>query len=158
MTSRIREFDGGVVAATRAMYASLGDRAGFDAHLHPEVTIWETDQPAGLIGLAELDALRDRRAPEPGAPPPVLSVVDPVVDRLGDLFAVIRYVLRAEVDEAVTTFRVTDVLVGGDPDAGGPGGSGAGAAGWRIVHHHAERVVPTGQDASSSTAAAQGRD
>jgi hypothetical protein len=156
MTARIRETDGEVLAATRAMYAAYGDRPGFDAHLHPDVTIWESDQPGGLIGLPELDALRDNRSPAPDAPPPVLSVLQAVVDRWGQDVAVIRYLLRAEVAGAVTEFRVTDVLAGGGVD--GPGGEGSQVS-WRIVHHHAEHLIAPPDAASGVPAdAASGRE
>jgi hypothetical protein len=133
MTTRTRETDGQVLAATRAMYDAYGDRPSFDAHLHPDVTIWESDQPGGLIGLAELDALRDARSPAADAPRPMLKVLEPVVDRWDDRVAVIRYLLRAEVAGTVTEFRVTDVLEGSGP--AGPGTQ------WRIVHHHAEHLA-----------------
>jgi hypothetical protein len=138
MTARTRETDGEVLAATRAMYDAYGDRPRFDAHLHPDVTIWESDQPGGLIGLPELDALRDSRSAAADAPRPVLSVLHAVVDRWGDGVAVIRYVLRAELAGAVTEFRVTDVLAGSAAD--GPDGGGS-PVGWRIVHHHAEHLT-----------------
>lgn len=116
-----------VAAAIRSLYRALGDRPAFDAHLHPDITIWESDAP-GLLGLPELDALRDERAAR-GASGPAPAWVRPEqlrVDRWQDT-AVARFVLRAHVpggdDE---TFRVTDVLR-------------RDADGWRIVHHHAER-------------------
>lgn len=134
MTHRIRETGGELLAATREMYASYGDRQAFDGHLHPEVTIWESDQPGPLVGLPELDALRDSRASSSDVPRPVLAVLNPVIDRWGDV-AVIRYLLRAEVAGAVTEFRVTDVL-----DGSSDGVRGAGPQ-WRIVHHHAEQTA-----------------
>lgn len=116
-----------VAAAIRSLYRALGDRPAFDAHLHPDITIWESDAP-GLLGLPELDALRDERAAR-GASGPAPAWVRPEqlrVDRWQDT-TVARFVLRAHVpggdDE---TFRVTDVLR-------------RDADGWRIVHHHAER-------------------
>lgn len=135
MTRRIRERDGDVVAATAAMYACLGDRAGFDAHLHQDVTIWETDQPEDLMGLVGLNALRDQRAgaapAEPTEPtqPPVVEVRDAVVDRWGEEVAVIRYVLHATDSDGESSYRVTDVLVNEEQ-------------GWRVVHHHAEHMAP----------------
>jgi ketosteroid isomerase-like protein len=134
MTQRVRERDGEIVLATAAMYAAYGDRAGFDAHLHPDVTIWETDQPSGLIGLPELDALRDRRGTPAPERRPVLEVRDPLVDRWGDQVAVIRYLLHATGIDGEMAFRVTDVLA-------------RDGAGWRIVHHHAERCAATGGSA-----------
>lgn len=129
MSGRSRETDGPVADAVRGMYAAYGDRAGFDAHLHPDITIWETDQPDGMIGLPELDALRDRRAdlPQP-APAATLSVHQLLVDRWGDTAAVARYLLRAELPDGVSSFRATDVFTATDD-------------GWQIVHHHAEQLV-----------------
>lgn len=149
MTDRIRESDGEVADAVHAMYAAYPDSARFDAHLHPEITIWETDQPGSWIGLPELSELRDhRRAVDPvtggsAAAVPVLSVENLLVDRWGSTAAVARYVLRAvdpgetpDVPEqrhtrGSTAFRVTDVwdLVTVD-----------GARTWQIVHHHAEAL------------------
>lgn len=129
MTTAIRETEGEIVRATREMYARLGDRAGFDGHLHPDVTIWESDQPGGLIGLADLDALRDRRTSDPAPPSgplPVVEVRDPVVDRWEES-AVIRYVLHAVAVDGESSFRVTDVLQRCGQE-------------WLIVHHHAEQV------------------
>lgn len=121
---------GAPVDAVRDMYAHYGDRAGFDRHLHPEITIWESDRP-GMIGLAELDRLRDERA-DAGQPGATLAVEEALCDQWGESAAVVRYLLRAgrsgRPDE---TFRVTDVLTA-DP------------SGWRIVHHHAELVADAG--------------
>ncbi|GAB2621255.1 nuclear transport factor 2 family protein [Pseudactinotalea suaedae] len=116
-----------VAGTIRSLYRALGDRPAFDAHLHPEITIWESDAPA-LLSLAELDALRDQRAAA-GSRGPAPAWVRPEqirVDRWEDS-AVVRFVLRAHVDGGEDeTFRVTDVLRRDE-------------AGWRIVHHHAER-------------------
>jgi hypothetical protein len=117
------------------MYASYGDPAAFDSHLHPEITIWESDQPGPLLGLAELDRLRGTRAAGT-EPRPELLVEDLVVDRWDDVAAVARYVLRARAGTAETTFRVTDVC---DLFEGG----------WRIVHHHAEQLQVNGAVRSS---------
>ncbi len=127
MTERVRETDGEVVEAVQAMYGAYGNRAAFDAHLHPEVTIWESDQPGEPIGLPELDALRDNRSAASTGPLPVLSVHGVLVDRWGTDAAVARYLLRAETPDGTMAFRVSDVFTGG------PGG-------WRIVHHHAEQL------------------
>jgi hypothetical protein len=128
MDERTRETTGGVADCVKQMYASYGEPARFDSHLHPEITIWESDQPGPLIGLPELDRLRGRR--DAGTEPrPQLLVEDLLVDRWGDIAAVARYVLRARTAAGDTTFRVTDVcdLVEGS---------------WKIVHHHAEQVRP----------------
>ncbi len=124
MTERVREADGAVAEAVRAMYAAYPDSARFDEHLHPDITIWESDQPGAVLGLPELRELRDRR--RAGAPPAdvTLTVEQLVVDRWGDQAAVSRYVLRAGATES---YRVTDVWA-------------SDGTRWKIVHHHAERV------------------
>lgn len=125
MAERTRETTGSVADSVRHMYASYGEPARFDSHLHPEITIWESDQPGPLIGLPELDRLRGRR--DAGSEPrPELLVEDLLVDRWPDA-AVARYVLRARTPAGDTTFRVTDVW---DLAEGS----------WKIVHHHAEQV------------------
>ncbi|HZY75609.1 MAG TPA: nuclear transport factor 2 family protein [Jatrophihabitantaceae bacterium] len=127
--TRVRETDGEVAAAVRAMYAAYPDSDRFDQHLHPDITIWETDHPGDWIGLTELTELRTRRrADAAGSPAPQLSVDQLLVDRWGESAAVARYLLRADAAGEQTAFRVTDVW-----DADGDGG-------WRIVHHHAEQL------------------
>jgi hypothetical protein len=127
MSARTRESDGPVAEAVRAMYAAYPDPAGFDLHLHPQITIWESDQPGPLIGLDALNALRDHRSPDDNEPRPRLSVEDLLVDRWEGTAAVARYVLRASAPDGELSFRVSDVWDG----AGGR---------WQIVHHHAEQV------------------
>lgn len=126
MIMRTRETDGEVADAVRAMYAAYPDAARFDEHLHPSITIWESDQPGPRIGLAELTALRQRRSPGGDQPRPRLTVEDLLIDRWGQTAAVVRYVLRATGVGAQRTFRVTDVW--------------DFAERWRIVHHHAEEL------------------
>jgi hypothetical protein len=128
MTERTRETTGDVVDGVRQMYAAYGDPASFDRHLHPDITIWESDQPGPRLGLPELNALRSRRVPAEQVTAPRLSVEDLLVDRWGRVAAVARYVLRASTGRGDALFRVTDVW-----DFGGQG--------WQIVHHHAEEVV-----------------
>ncbi|WP_420112073.1 nuclear transport factor 2 family protein [Pseudactinotalea sp.] len=116
-----------VAGTLRSLYRALGDRPAFDAHLHPAITIWESDA-ATLLTLPELDALRDQRAERSvsGAAPAWVRPEQIRVDRWDDT-AVARFVLRAHREGGVDeTFRVTDVLRRGEQ-------------GWRIVHHHAER-------------------
>ncbi|MGH3588404.1 MAG: DUF4440 domain-containing protein [Pseudonocardia sp.] len=132
MSERTRETGGDVAEGVRRMYRALGDPAGFDRHLHPDITIWESDQPGPPIGLPELDALRARRRSGDGAPPPQVSVEDLLVDRWGQVAAVARYVLRAAGEGGDAQFRVTDVWEHGE-------------RGWRIVHHHAEAVTAAGE-------------
>lgn len=113
------------------LYAALGDRERFDSHLDPQITIWESDADGMLVGLDELDRLRDERASRsvedaqsPSVMPEELHV------EVWDDTAMARYVLRAtSPDDGVadSEFRVTDVLR-------------RGTGGWRIVHHHSEAV------------------
>ncbi|MDG9674552.1 nuclear transport factor 2 family protein [Micromonospora sp. DH14] len=111
------------------LYRSLGDRPAFDAHLHPDLTFWESDADGMLSGLSALDDLRDRRATRASGPAPISVAPEHLrADAWGDT-GLVRYVLRARFADARPDefFRVTDVLRRED-------GS------WRIVHHHAEAV------------------
>ncbi|MEV6693606.1 nuclear transport factor 2 family protein [Micromonospora sp. NPDC051196] len=111
------------------MYRSLGDRPAFDAHLHPDLTIWESDADDLLTGLAALDDLRDSRAAAATGPAPVSVAPEQLgAESWGDT-GLVRYVLRARFgdDRPDVCFRVTDVLRRDD-------------TGWRIVHHHAEAM------------------
>ncbi|MFE0531598.1 nuclear transport factor 2 family protein [Micromonospora parva] len=111
------------------LYRSLGDRPAFDAHLHPDLTFWESDADSLLSGLSALDDLRDRRATRASGPAPISVAPEYLhADAWGDT-GLVRYVLRARFADARPDecFRVTDVLRRED-------GS------WRIVHHHAEAV------------------
>ncbi|MEU7935416.1 nuclear transport factor 2 family protein [Micromonospora echinofusca] len=119
-----------LTAAITDMYRSLGDRAAFDARLHPDLTIWESDAPDLLDGLAALDDLRDRRASARAAAAPPTSVTPEQfrTEAWGDT-GLVRYVLRARyaAGQPDECFRVTDVLRRDE-------------RGWRIVHHHAEAL------------------
>ncbi len=140
MSQRVRETTGPVADAVRQMYAAYGNPASFDSHLHPDITIWETDRPGPLFTLAELDALRGHRAPDAPAPKVTLAVENLLVDRWGETSAVARYVLRAGGVQAPTTpdhFRATDVFSCVDGK-------------WQIVHHHAEAVPATEPDTDAT--------
>jgi hypothetical protein len=138
MSQRTRETTGAVAESVRQMYAALGDAKAFDRHLHPQITIWESDQPGPRIGLRELDALRGRRSPGEQAPRPEVAVEDLLVDRWAQDSAVARYVLVARAATGDTRFRVTDVW-------------DFGADGWQIVHHHAEAVEGEAPDVGRTT-------
>ncbi|WP_198169410.1 nuclear transport factor 2 family protein [Herbidospora daliensis] len=119
-----------VAAAIDDMYDAFlaGDRPRFDSHLHPEVTTWESHLPGPLRTRAELDAYRAERDAA-GARPSLdsLRAREMRVDVWGDT-AVARYVLVAVAPGGPPEHtRVTDVLR-------------RTAAGWAIVHHHAELV------------------
>lgn len=121
---RTRETDDAVAEVVRRMYAAYPDSDQFDQYLHPQITIWESDQPGPRIGLAELQALRDRRRQSAAeAVTARLSVEDILVDRWSDGAAVARYLLHADTPTMRTSFRVTDVFDG-----------------LQIVHHHAEQL------------------
>lgn len=116
-----------VAGTIRSLYRALGNRPAFDAHLHPDITIWESDAPE-LFTLPGLDALRDERAAgtERGPAPAWVRPEQVRVDRW-DETAVARFVLRAHHEGgADEIYRVTDVLR-------------RDGQVWRIVHHHAER-------------------
>ncbi len=113
------------------MYAAFlaGDRARFDAHLHDEVTTWETHLPGPLRTRRELDAYRNGR--DAAGERPVLAALiatDKRIDVWGEV-GVARYVLVARTADGGPEehTRVTDVLRCVD-----------GA--WQIMHHHAELV------------------
>lgn len=115
------------------MYAAFlaGDRARFDAHLHPEVTTWESHLPGPLRERAELDEYRSRR--DAAGQRPALARLEARrkrIDVWGDT-GLARYELAAEPagGGAAHLHRVTDVLRRAGDD-------------WLIVHHHAERVDP----------------
>lgn len=113
-----------------SLYEALGDRHRFDRHLHPDITIWESDADRMLIGLNELDQLRDARARGNEATTQPSVRPEGVQTEVWDDTALARYALRATHPDGVATdhlFRVTDVLRRSEQ-------------GWRIVHHHAEAV------------------
>ena len=114
------------------LYRALGDRAAFDARLHPELTVWESADPRLMRGIAELDELRGPAiAPEDRVTPlPLVVPTQIVADAWGDT-GVVRYVLEVRETEQspiLETVRVTDVMRRDEE-------------GWRIVHHHAQDLV-----------------
>lgn len=122
-----------IAAGIDDMYAAFqaGDRARFDAHLHEDVTTWETHLPGPLRTRSELDTYRDTR--DSAGERPVLALMaatDKRIDVWGDV-GVARYVLvtKDATSGEEQQSRVTDVLRCVD-----------GA--WRIVHHHSELVRP----------------
>ncbi|MFE9657018.1 nuclear transport factor 2 family protein [Micromonospora sp. NPDC006431] len=118
-----------IAAGIDDMYEAFlaGDRPRFDAHLHAEVTTWETHLPGPLRTREQLDAYRDQRDAASQRPRlAVLAARDKRVDVWGEV-GVARYVLvaQAHAEQAPQFTRVTDVLRRIDGR-------------WLIVHHHAE--------------------
>jgi ketosteroid isomerase-like protein len=71
-----------------------GDSAAVDLLMHPDVTIWDSEEPVMASGLAELRAIRTRRPVDPGAPKVVaIEATNPVIDVWGDI-ALVRHVMR----------------------------------------------------------------
>jgi ketosteroid isomerase-like protein len=71
-----------------------GDSASVDTLMHPDVTIWDSDEPAMATGLTELRAIRARRPVDPDAPKVVaIEATDPVIEVWGDI-ALVRHVMR----------------------------------------------------------------
>ena len=129
MTESLSTEEAEVAQVIVSMYEALGDRPRFDAHLAPDITIWESDSPELLRGLPALDALRAARAHRSASSrrPDWVRPEIVAVQRWGDV-AVVRYVLRAHYggEAPDDVFRVTDVLKHG--------------VGWTVVHHHAEQL------------------
>jgi len=109
--------------AITSMYRAFttGERERIDIFLDPEATIFDSAAPALVCGRAELERVRDSRAPTPE--PTELTAYDQVIDIFGDL-AVARYWLR--VDSAglpPELVRNTAILL-------------RHPAGWLIAHLH----------------------
>jgi hypothetical protein len=111
-------------AATLDIYDGFvsGDRARVDAHLHPDATLWDSDEAELIQGRAALDAARDRRptgpAPTAAASGEVvaggvvaLEAADPVIDVWGDVALARHWVTVRFADDAVPPqdVRVTTV-------------------------------------------------
>lgn len=123
-----------VAEAIADMYGHLGDRPGFDAHLHADVTVWESADPRLLRGLTQLDELRgpvpSTDAARHKGPAPFVAPTEVVVDVWGDT-ALARYVLVVDYvgdPDAREHVRVTDVLRLIDEQ-------------WIIMHHHAQDLA-----------------
>ncbi|MET3805812.1 ketosteroid isomerase-like protein [Nakamurella sp. UYEF19] len=106
-------------AATLDIYAGFlaSDRPRIDAHLHPDATFWDTDEPELISGRAELDAVRDRRpAADGGRTVTALDGVDPVIDVWGDTALARHWVtvrfssndVPAQSVRVTTVWRLTD--------------------------------------------------
>jgi hypothetical protein len=82
--------------AMNAVYRAFlaGDPVAADAHLHPDVTIWDSEHVPLVVGLGGLAALRASRPAAAGAGPRVeaIDARDPVVDVWDDV-ALLRHTL-----------------------------------------------------------------
>jgi ketosteroid isomerase-like protein len=124
---------GAVEALIDDLYEAVlaGDRPRFDAHLAPDVTVWESHVSTMMRGVAELSAYRDSRDERDGPTSLASLSADHKLVAVFDGTALARYRLVARSATAATPaieFRVTDVLRHEGAD-------------WRIVHHHAERQI-----------------
>jgi ketosteroid isomerase-like protein len=89
------EDEAAVWAAMNQIYEGFlaRDSARVDTLMHPDVTIWDSEEPKLASGLAELQAVRSRRPTDPSAPTVTeLRATEPVIDIWGDT-ALVRHVL-----------------------------------------------------------------
>nr|WP_240895253.1 DUF4440 domain-containing protein [Kineococcus siccus] len=105
-----------------------GDPARGDAHLHPDVTLWDSAADPLVRGLDGLARLRAQRPPAAGGPAvTAIEASEPLLDVLGDT-AVLRHRLTVRLaggpDEHV---RNTSVWVRHDGR-------------WRMLHNHEDVV------------------
>lgn len=120
-------------SAVQEMYDAhiAGDRAPSARHLHPDLTLWDSEEIPLVHGTAGLEAVRDRRPSGPGAPTvSAIEARDPVIDVWGDT-AVCRHVLTVHfADDAVPpqTVRNTGVWRRFDDR-------------WLLVHNHEDLVA-----------------
>jgi ketosteroid isomerase-like protein len=100
-------------AAVNAIYEGFlaGDRGAIDRNISPDATVWDSSHEPLLRGKADLDAVRDARAPG-GPAPSGLEAIEPVIDVFGDV-GLVRHVLVAsfppESDEPELRIRNTSV-------------------------------------------------
>ena len=121
-----------VWAALHEVYAGYltGEPARGDAHLHPDVTLWDSAAEPLVHGLGGLASLRSRR-PAPTADVPVVTAIEaaePLLDLLGDT-AVLRHRLTvrfsAGADERVRNTSVWRRVDGR----------------WLLLHNHEDVVA-----------------
>lgn len=118
----------------KSMYAGFltGDRARTDAHMHPEITVWDTVVRDIADGLVDYNALRAARPTDPDQPRiATITCHQPIVSVWGDT-AVMRHTLEADyVDDAAPHefVRASSAWrrVGGD---------------WMLVHSHEDVHLP----------------
>jgi ketosteroid isomerase-like protein len=121
-----------VWAAVHEVYAGYltGDPARGDAHLHPEVTLWDSAAEPLVLGLDGLARLR-RGRPAPDAGGPVVTAIeagDPLFDLLGDL-VVLRHRLTVRFSAGADE-RVRNTSVWRRADGR-----------WLMLHNHEDVVA-----------------
>ena len=106
---------------------------GIEAHMHPDVTVWDVFTPQLIQGTAERAKFhKDDQAQMQARGPLSLKIEEPVVDAW-DNSAIARYYLEFDYqppNPASGRVRITNVFRKIDGR-------------WLIVHHH-EGLVPTG--------------
>jgi len=124
-----------VAAVIADIFRSFEDHRpeGIEAHMHPDVTVWDVFTPELIQGTDERQKFhKNDQAQMQARGPLTLTIEDPVVDAWGST-AIARYYLEFNYQQpnaAQGRVRITNVLrnIGGR---------------WLIVHHH-EGLVPTG--------------
>jgi len=130
-----------VLAVIHGMYSNylLGNRSEIDAIFEDSFTMFDSDHAVLLVGLDQLNAVRNSRPQGPGTPDEALSLSDERV-RFAGAVAVVTYTLRVDFLGAPDTrrepemVRNTAVLLhrGGE---------------WKILHLHEDvhRQFPAGR-------------
>lgn len=124
-----------VAAVIKDIFESFEEHRpdGIEAHMHPDVTVWDVFTPQLIQGTAERQKFHaDDQAQMQARGALTLTIEDPIVDAWNDT-AIARYYLEYDYqppNPAHGRVRITSVFrkVGEH---------------WLIVHHH-EGLVPTG--------------
>jgi ketosteroid isomerase-like protein len=124
-----------VTAVINGIFQSFEDHSpdGIEAHMHPDVTVWDVFTPHLIQGTAERQKFHEADQAQMQARGELsLKIEEPVVDAWNDT-AIARYYLEydyAPPNAAKGRVRITNVFRKVDGR-------------WLIVHHH-EGAVPTG--------------
>lgn len=131
--------DGRTAAAKEAIWdaflqiyqgAMTGDRELSNSHIAPDATLWDTDEPQLIHGLAELELTRDRRGDSDSS----LVSIDPeppVIDVWGST-ALVRHYFEVTLTTASGTekIRVRNTSVWREIDGR-----------WLAVHNHEDVIA-----------------
>lgn len=124
-----------VAAVIKDIFESFEEHRpdGIEAHMHPDVTVWDVFTPQLIQGTAERQKFHaDDQAQMQARGALTLTIEDPIVDAWNDT-AIARYYLEYDYqppNPAHGRVRITSVFRKVDER-------------WLIVHHH-EGLVPTG--------------